>query len=119
MNRFDQAMRDALRREEPPEGFAERVLDRAGREGSRQGWLVRLRRAFAAPRLRWAAAVALVLLVVAGVSFERRAERRARGEQAKKEVLLALKITARELQRTERIVWRATAGREPGKETIQ
>ena len=57
MSRLDDELNIALRREDPPAGFAERVL--AGAPATR--WT----------RPRWAAAIAAALLLAAGVEFER------------------------------------------------
>ena len=74
-----------LRRESPPAGFADRVLERIERDGRqrRPVW--------------WRAAAASVALmaVIAGWSGHRMAERRrAEGERAREEVLLALRIAS-------------------------
>ena len=65
MNRLEDALRGALRREEPPAGFAGRVLAAAqGRDQQRavsRWWFFRQ-----SPRLRWAAAFAAVVLLAGG-----------------------------------------------------
>jgi hypothetical protein len=98
MSRLDDALREALRREEPPDGFAERVLARIDRRPEERaawrGWLA----GFRAPRLRWATAFAAAALVIGG--FEYRAQRveQAEGERAKEQVMLALRITGTKLR---------------------
>lgn len=119
MNRFDDELRGALRRVDPPPGFTERVLARVSEERARPGWRERFRRVFGPAPFRLAAAGALALVIVAGVGYEHLAERRARGEQAKQQVLLALKITARQLQIAERGVERLNARQPSSKETIR
>jgi hypothetical protein len=94
MNSFEDDLRQALRRKEPPGGFAERVVARAA---SRSGFWHRLRRGLELPLLRWSVAVAVVLAVVGGIEFHRQRQERIHGEQAKQQVMLALQITAREL----------------------
>jgi hypothetical protein len=103
MKELDDRLRNALRRESPPAGFAERVLQRAEETGRQDGP--------AQPRLlRWsprrplvglAAAAALVAAVAGGIQYrnveQARAERAA-GEAAKEEVIKALRITAGTLQ---------------------
>jgi hypothetical protein len=84
MSRLDDELKIALRREDPPAGFAERVL--AGAPATR--WT----------RPRWAAAIAAALLLAAGVEFERERRLRAEGEQAKQRVMLALHITGSKLR---------------------
>jgi len=115
MSSFDDELRGALRRVEPPPGFAERVLARVAAERARPGWRAHLRRVFGPAPLRLAAVAALALVIVAGVGYERHA----RGEEAKRQVLLALRITARQLQAAERGVQRLNARQREPKETIR
>ena len=84
MSRLDDELKNALRREEPPPGFAERVLARVNSQRPARPW--------------WAAAVAAAVLLAAGVEFEHQRRLRAEGEQAKERVLLALQITSSKLQ---------------------
>lgn len=97
MTYLDDELRRALCRREPPPGFAERVLGRAGEQpperkldAPRPSWL-----------WRWAAAAALVGALGGGIQYytvmERRAER-ARGEAAKEQVLKALRLAGSKLQ---------------------
>jgi hypothetical protein len=86
---LEQDLKRVLRREAPPAGFAGRVLDRIEREQRkpRRHW--------------WRAAAASVTLVaaVAGWSGHRMAERRrAEGERARQEVLLALQIASEKVR---------------------
>jgi len=95
MNRLEEELKAALQREAPSEGFAGRVLARvAERDRQRQ----QSRRWFALPVLRWA--VAAVIIVVAGGGFEyhKQVQERREGEQAKRQVMLALRITSAKLQ---------------------
>ena len=91
MTDFENEMRRALRREDPPADFAGRVMARLGQrlappEPARWWqWL-------AWPR--WAMAMAIVaLMVTGGVRYQ---EYR-RGQQAKEQLLTALRITAETL----------------------
>jgi hypothetical protein len=81
---LDQELRAALRRTDPPPGFADRVTARSSprREHYR----------FAA----WAAAAGLLL--AGALEYRRRAE----GERARNETMLALRIAARELETVQR-----------------
>lgn len=103
MKELDDDLRDALRREPAPPGFAERVLRHAEEQARRQdvdrprlqslGW----RR----PIVGWAIAASLVAAVAGGVqyrNFERAREERAAGEAAREDVIKALRITATKLQ---------------------
>ena len=76
---FEDELRSVLRPTPPPEGFADRVLRRARPPRSRYR--------FAA----WAAAAVLVL--GAGLEYRRRAE----GERARSQTMLALEIAVRQL----------------------
>jgi hypothetical protein len=104
MSRLDDAFREALRRQEPPDGFAERVMARiqAAPEPASfwAGWLAGFRR----PRLRWAAALAGVALAVGAMEYQR--QRQAEGERAKDQVMLALRITSGKLRLTQAAVQR-------------
>ena len=75
MDDLEQQLRRAFEREDPPPGFADRVIERT-----------RARRA--APR--WMAAAAAVL-VLAGAGYGYRWQQ---GEAAKREVLLAFRLTS-------------------------
>jgi hypothetical protein len=80
---LERDLRQALRRESPPAGFAERVAARIARdERQRQ-----------AP-MRWRAIAASMALaaIVAGWSAHEHARRVAEGERARDQVLLALRI---------------------------
>lgn len=90
MDPLERDLTNALRREEPSGDFAARVLARVEQEKHRQPWW---RGWFAVPQLRWATAVVLCLLFVSGVFYQReQAHRRAEGEAAREQVLLALRI---------------------------
>jgi hypothetical protein len=97
MRNMDDELRNALRREEPPQGFADRVLQRAARgqvqqrQTSRTDW----------PFRRWAAAAAIVAALAGGFQYrEVRQEReeRVKGEAAKEQVIQALRIAGSKLQ---------------------
>jgi hypothetical protein len=81
MREFEDELRSALRRQEPPAGFADRVLIRARPGGAprRAGWI--------------AAAIAACLLLSMG-GFE---YRQYEGRKAKRELLLALEIAGSKL----------------------
>ena len=96
MDRLEDALREALRRKQPPEGFAERVLARRASAGA---W-DRFRAWFEIPSLRWAGAAALTLVLLAGIQYSAEQRRRAEGEAAKEQVLTALRVTADKLEYT-------------------
>ena len=94
MKRLEDELRNAMRREEPPEGFVERTLARASAP-RQNAWIGIIAR----QGLRWALAGALCLVLgVAGMEFRRAQVERARGEEAKAQLMLALRITADKLQ---------------------
>jgi hypothetical protein len=94
MKRLEDELRRALRREEPPDGFAERVLAAAAEK--KQSVLSRF---FAWPGLRWAlAGVVCLMLAVGGVEYKRVQEEQARGNAAKARLMMALRITADKIQ---------------------
>jgi hypothetical protein len=81
MNEFEDELRSALRRREAPDGFAARVLARAGSTASRRYWT-------------WLApAVAACVLLTAGAFEYRRYE----GREASRQLLVALEIAGNKL----------------------
>jgi hypothetical protein len=94
MKRLEDDLRRALRREEPSDGFTERVLAAAAER--KQNALSRL---FAWPGLRWALAGSVCLiLAVGGMEYKRARDDRAFGDAAKARLMIALRITADKLQ---------------------
>jgi negative regulator of sigma E activity len=114
MSRLEDELRNALRREEPPEGFAARVLARAAAapEPRRARAWTRLTGWFRAPVFaRAAMAGALCLVVVLGVHYEQRQQlERVRGEAAKRQLLLALRVTGSSLRAVHDKVHELSAG---------
>jgi hypothetical protein len=98
MNRLEEELKKAFERVPPPAGFAERVLARAANEERKEkarsrswfepaGWT----------GLRWAASFALcAVLATSGILYHREQQRK--GEEAKEQLMLALRITSRKLQ---------------------
>jgi len=98
MRPLDEELRSALRRQEPPAGFVERLMARLATQAApRAGWAQRLGWFFQVPRLRWAAvgAVACLLLAVGVVQYQR--EQRAQGEMVKEQLKQALHIASSKL----------------------
>jgi len=93
MDDFEKQLAEALRREEPSGNFEARVLAAVAREKDRRGsWMP--------GGFRWAAALAMTVVVVAGVGVEKYREaaaERVAGEAAKARLELALKITSAKL----------------------
>ena len=96
MDELERALKAALRREPAPKGFSDRILRRANsRSRTAVSW-------WRAPAMRWALASAVVASSIAGVVSEhilrqRRLEQ-VRGEQARQQVLTALRITGTKLR---------------------
>ena len=119
MNRLEQELKKAMQRVEPPAGFAERVLARAASEKEKKK-----RRSFfgfgfgfewlGASNLRWAAASALcVVLATSGILYHR--EQHRKGEEAKEQLMLALRITSSKLQIATDSIRDISAPQEPGR----
>ena len=91
MDRFEVDLKEddlkqALQSQEPSEGFANRVMARVNGAPSRRKRLM--------PRLAWAMAAAAMAMTVGGGALY---ERRRRGEQARDQLMLALRITGQKL----------------------
>ena len=100
-NLLEDALRNALRREDAPEGFALQVLARveqqnsAAHDAQRTSWLSMLSQTL----VRWAAVAAVTLCLVVGSIYYRSLQRqRAEGEAAKQQLMLALRIAGSKLQ---------------------
>ncbi|MBI3667906.1 MAG: hypothetical protein HY236_17025 [Acidobacteria bacterium] len=102
MSRLDDALREALRREEPAADFTARVLARVAsprpKVSRRRALWETLRLPLRAPKLRWAGAAVLCLVAVFGFQYRRERQVRAEGEQARQQVILALRIAGAKLQ---------------------
>jgi hypothetical protein len=95
VDELERALKAALRREPAPKGFSDRILRRANSRCPAASW-------WRAPAMRWALASAVVASSIAGVVSEhilrqRRLEQ-VRGEQARQQVLTALRITGTKLR---------------------
>ncbi|HEX6879768.1 MAG TPA: hypothetical protein VF135_05355 [Terriglobales bacterium] len=102
MDPLEQELKRALRREQPSADFAARVLARAEQEKQRRPWW---KSWLAVPRVRWAVAVLLIALVLGGVHYQRVQERRrAEGEAARQQVILALQIAGAKVKRAQVMV---------------
>jgi hypothetical protein len=95
MNELEQDLRNALRRREPPPGFADRVRARLPRK-----------RVYP----RWLALAAMLLIAIAGLSVREREKRNA-AERARADFVKALEITTSTLETTRVLLHRQTEGR--------
>ena len=98
MDDFEQQLKQAMTRKEPPASFEARVLAAAARNAERRNWWAWLAQPVT---LRWATVALAAVLVVTGVTWQRERERTA-GEQARAKLELALRITSEKLQRIDR-----------------
>jgi anti-sigma-K factor RskA len=87
MSQFERNLREALRRKEPPPGFAGRVIARAREIDERSE-----ARAWWKWSWRWSAAAALVVMLLAGGSLYQE-RRRQEAERSKDQLMLALRVT--------------------------
>ena len=85
---FERELKNALERKEPAKGFTERVLLQAtpSRKPALRGW----------------ASLAVAASLFAGMFGVMRYEEHRKGEQAKEQLMLALRITAKTLDTVER-----------------
>jgi hypothetical protein len=100
MNEFENELRKALCRREPPPGFSDRVMARVPRKPNRLPWM--------------AALAAALVLVMAGISFwhqERERQRRVAAEKAKAELIYALQVTASGLETAKAMLQRQVGGK--------
>ena len=94
--KLERELKKALRRVDPPAGFAERVLARAAKEKDRAPVRIRFPW-FGMIGLRWAATCALcVAVAVSAMVYQH--DRQEKGERAKAQLMLALQITSSKLQ---------------------
>ena len=91
-------LREALKARPAPPGFAARTLAAAAhRPAAPRGTLSGLSRR-QGPLVRWSAAAALLLCLCSGAWLEHRRQEQIAGEQARQQVLLALRIAGNTLQ---------------------
>ena len=99
-NQLEQDLKRALSRQEVPAEFADKVFARVAEERSehasvsRPWWSV-----FTQPLVRWAAITATAAsLVIGGIHYRNVQRERAKGEAAKQQLMLALRIAGSKLQ---------------------
>jgi hypothetical protein len=91
---FEEELKNALARKEPAKGFAERVIQQVEPPAARRPQPIRGLR-------RWAA-LAVAASLTCGVFGVVRYEEYRKGERAKEQLMLALRITARSLGSVDR-----------------
>jgi anti-sigma-K factor RskA len=92
--KLEDQLRNALRREDPPEGFAERVIQQAGPVRAQLRQASPKRGFWRASPWLWPAVAAMAATLVLSVSIQ---YRRAQEERAGKQAIYALQIVAEEL----------------------
>jgi hypothetical protein len=94
MDDFEQQLKRAMARKEPPAWLEAKVMAAAAR---------RPRRRWEFLRMRWAAAALATLALTSGIVWQRERERQERmaGEQAAAKLELALKVTSKKLRHIE------------------
>ena len=97
MDRFEQELKDALKREPAPEWFADAVMARVNAERQRK----QKRVWFGWAQMRWVAASMVLVAVIGGVRFEQQRQEQIRGEQAKQELMAAFQVTGMKLRQVE------------------
>lgn len=101
MKRIDELLKTALRREEAPPGFAQRVLAQVEQRETIKPKAERQPRfhVFSRPLVRWAAFAGVSASLIAGSIHYRNVRREhAKGEAAKQQLMLALHIAGSKLQ---------------------
>ncbi|HVH29220.1 MAG TPA: hypothetical protein VM818_20840 [Vicinamibacterales bacterium] len=99
MTELDDELRKMMGRVEPPGGFAERVLRRAGKPSATETRANLPSTKSSTPAfVRWAVAAALVAAVAGGLEYRARRQEQAAGEAAREQVVQALQIAGSKLQ---------------------
>src|SRR5215471_11122794 len=98
-NRLENVLKEALRRQDAPENLAADVLARIDQKSTesepQHSWMS----IFARPALRWAACAAVfICLTLGGIHYRHVQRERAKGEAAKQQLMLALRIAGSKLQ---------------------
>jgi hypothetical protein len=107
MSYLEEDLKMALRRTEPPEGFAKRVLMRAKSPAPPEpSWWERLAVLLRPPRVQWVAlsVVASILIPVAGVQYRQERRYRVEGEKAKEQLVLAVRVAGGKLHHVQQKV---------------
>ena len=106
MSYLEEDLKRALRREEPPADFADRVLARLNRPAPEPSWWERFSVLMRPPRLQWVALclIVSVILPVATMQYHKEQQYRAEGERAKAQLLFAVRMAGSKLHQAQRKV---------------
>ena len=103
-DRIEDLLKGAVRRQEAPDGFANRVMARVAQRSElqpvrRDSWLSLFTQPiFSQPIIRWAALAAFATAMILGVHFYKVQREQAQGEAAKRHLMLALRVAGSKLQ---------------------
>ena len=105
MSNLEDDLKMALRREEPPADFADRMLARLS-QSPEPSWRERLSVLVRPPRLQWVAVSVMVsvLLPFAGVQIRKQQQYNAEGERAKQQLLFAVRVAGSRLHQAQKRV---------------
>jgi len=105
MSKLEDELRLALRREEPPAEFTDRVLARLN-QPQEPSWRERLSVLLRPPRLQWVAVSVMLslLLPFAGVQYRKQQQYNAEGERAKQQLLFAVRVAGSRLHQAQKKV---------------
>ena len=107
MSYLEEDLRIAMRREEPPEDFAERVLARLKWPATPQYscWEL-LSVLLRPPRVQWVALCVIfsIMIPAASVQYRKLVERRAEGERAKQQLVVAVRVAGSKLHSVQKRV---------------
>ena len=92
---FENELRKALQRQEPPLGFTNRVMARIPAKRRQHFW-----------RKQWLATAAAACIAVIGAGAWEQHRRQLEGERAKRELIYALTVASESLQTTKQILTR-------------
>ena len=92
---LDNALKEAFRRQEPPDGFADRVMARVPERRNAGKW-----------RREWLAIAASALFAVWGAGAWQQHQRQVEGEKEKQQLIYALTVASESLQTTKQLVMR-------------
>lgn len=108
LDEFEQELRQALERRPAPPGLKGRILERRAAERAKRGWLKRM---FAVPKggrvqfgiwAKVAATLVIVAIIGGGVEWRvKQVEEQRKGEEARQQVLTALRITGHALDQVQ------------------
>jgi hypothetical protein len=107
MNPLEEQLIESLRRKDPPPGFEQKVLSRIATQAvPGSGLWQKMKISLAIPRHRLATAglMAALLISVGVAGYYQEQRKRAEGEAAKSQVMLALQIASNRLNQAQKAV---------------